>query len=187
VLVDDEHLAVHDDVVLVALEQLLGLDRVVEVADQRGVDRLVEVVDAEPVLDLGDAGLEDADGALLLVDLVVDVAPRSRARCGRTPVPLGRLVGGAGDDQRGARLVDEDRVDLVDDREVVAALDQLLLRPRHVVAQVVEAELVVRAVGDVAGVLRAALGGDMLARMTPTDRPEEAVDPAHPLASRSAR
>ena len=74
VLVDDEDLAVHDDVVLVVLEQLLGLDGVVQVADQRGVGRLVEVLDAEVVLDLLDAALEDADGALLLVDLVVDVA-----------------------------------------------------------------------------------------------------------------
>jgi hypothetical protein len=57
VLVDDEDLTspFMDDVVLVALEQLLGLDGVVEVADERGVDRLVEVVDAEQVLDLLDA------------------------------------------------------------------------------------------------------------------------------------
>ena len=47
VLVDDEDLAVHDDVVLVLLEQLLGLDGVVEVADERRVDGVVEVVDAE--------------------------------------------------------------------------------------------------------------------------------------------
>lgn len=46
VLVDDEDLTVHVDVVLVPLEQLLGLDGVVEEADERGVDRLVEVVDA---------------------------------------------------------------------------------------------------------------------------------------------
>jgi hypothetical protein len=52
VLVDDEHLAVHDDVVLVVAEQLLGLDGVVEERDERGVDRVVEVVDAEVVLDL---------------------------------------------------------------------------------------------------------------------------------------
>ena len=51
VLVDDEHLAVDDDVVLVALEQLLGLDRVVEEPDERGVHALVQVVDAEVVLD----------------------------------------------------------------------------------------------------------------------------------------
>jgi hypothetical protein len=35
VLVDDEDLAVDDDVVLVELEQLLGLDRVVEEPDER--------------------------------------------------------------------------------------------------------------------------------------------------------
>ena len=170
VLVDDEDLAVHDDVVLVALEQLLGLDGVVQVADERGVDRLVEVLDAEVVLDLGDAGLEDADGALLLVDLVVALAGLELAALeplgdlGELGVPLRGGVGRAADDQRRAGLVDEDRVDLVDDGEVVAALDELLHRPGHVVAQVVEAELVVRAVGDVLGVLRPALLRRHLAR-----------------------
>lgn len=71
VLVDDHDFAVHDDVVLVLLEELLRLDGVVQVAHQRRVHRLVEVVDAQPVLDLGDTGLVDGDGALLLVDLVV--------------------------------------------------------------------------------------------------------------------
>jgi hypothetical protein len=48
----------------------------------------------------------------------------------------------AGDDQRRARLVDEDRVDFVDDAELVVALDLVLLARGHaVVAQVVEAEL----------------------------------------------
>ena len=56
VLVDDQDLAVDDDVVLVALVELLGLDGVVQVADERGVHRLVEVVDAEPVLDLATPG-----------------------------------------------------------------------------------------------------------------------------------
>ena len=130
VLVDDEDLAVHDDVVLVLLEQLLGLDGVVEVADQRGVDRVVEVVDAEEVLDLGDARLEHADGALLLVDLVVAArlvlaAGQPLHDAGELDVPLRGDVGRAGDDQRRAGLVDEDRVDLVDDAEVVATLHEL--------------------------------------------------------------
>ena len=84
VLVDDEHLVVEDDVLLVVAEQLLGLDRVVQERDQRGVGRLVEVLDAEVVLDLGDAGLEDRDGALLLVDLVVDVLGQPARRPWRT-------------------------------------------------------------------------------------------------------
>jgi hypothetical protein len=78
-------------------------------------------------------------------------------------------------------LVDQDRVDLVDDRVVVAALDQVVPAPRHVVAQVVEPELVVRAVRDVAEVLLAALGRG-LARQDRADRDaEEPVHPAHPL------
>ena len=125
-LVDDEDLAADDDVVLVALVELLGLQRVVEVADQRRVDRLVEVVDAELVLDLLDALLGDGDGALAFLDLVVDVAFEQRRDPRELDVPAGGLVGRAADDQRGPGLVDEDRVDLVDDREVVAALHDLL-------------------------------------------------------------
>ena len=76
----------------------------------------------------------------------------------------------------------EDRVDLVDDREVVAALDELVLGPRHVVAQVVEAELVVRAVGDVARrTARGAPSGVILARMHADLEAEEAVHAAHQL------
>ena len=158
-LVDDQHLAVADDVVLVALEQLLGLQRVVEVADQRRVGGLVEVVDAELVLDELDADLVHADGALADVDLVVDVLLHQRRQPGELAVPVGRAVGRAGDDQRRAGLVDQDGVDLVDDGEVVAALHQVVERVRHVVAQVVEAELVVGAVGDVGGVGDAPLVG----------------------------
>ena len=54
VLVDDEDLAVEDDVVAVALEELLSADGVVEETHERGVDRVVEVVDAELVLHLVD-------------------------------------------------------------------------------------------------------------------------------------
>ena len=64
-------------------------------------------------------------------------------------VDLGRSGRLAGDDERRARLVDQDRVDLVHDRVGVAALDDAVERDRHVVAEVVEAELGVRAVGDV--------------------------------------
>ena len=67
---------------------------------------------------------------------------------------------GAGDDERRARLVDEDGVHLIDNREVVSVLHHLLRLHGHaVVAEVVEAKLGVRAVGDVAVVLLAPLGG----------------------------
>ena len=125
--------------------------------------------------------LEDADRALLLVDLVVDVDAQPRGQLGHLLVPLVGLVGRAGDDQRRAGLVDQDRVDLVDDRVVVAALDHLLLRPRHVVAQVVEAELVVGAVGDVVAVLDAALRRGHLRQDHADLQAQEPVDAAHVL------
>lgn len=86
------------------------------------------------------------------------------------------------DDQRGAGLVDQDGVDLVDDGEVVPALHQVVERVRHVVAQVVEAELVVGAVGDVGVVGHPALVGRHLGEDHADVQPEEAVHAAHPLA-----
>ena len=89
---------------------------------------------------------------------------------------------GARDDQRRARLVDEHRVDLVDDREHVAALHALLERRHHVVAQVVEAELVVRAVGDVGAIRVLALLRPRLAVVEAADgQAEVAVQVPHPL------
>ena len=90
------------------------------------------------------------------------------------PVELRAVLGRAGDDQRRARLVDQDRVHLVDDREVVAALDHLAGVIDQVVAQVVEAELVVGAVGDVGvvGALALALATGR-GRSRPTLRPRK--------------
>ena len=62
-----------------------------------------------------------------------------------------------------SRLVDQDVVDLVDDRVEVPALDAAGEVDHEVVAQVVEAELVVRPVRDVGGV-----------RLGPRDRPQVA-------------
>ncbi len=67
-------------------------------------------------------------------------------------VLVARRLALAADDERRARLVDEDRVDLVDDGVVELALRVVERAELHVVAQVVEAELVVLAVGDVGAV-----------------------------------
>src|SRR4051794_23338938 len=148
-LVDDLHLAALDDVVLVAAVQLLRLEGDRELMDEVGRDVVVEVLHTERPLDLVDAVLERDDGALVLLDLVVDVTLERSHDRGEPVVQLGGVTDTTGDDQRRASLVDEDRVNLVHDAVAVAALDlggELL---RHVVAQVVEAHLVVGAVRDV--------------------------------------
>ena len=180
VLVDDEDLATIHDVVAVLEEQLLGSDRVVEEADQRGVRGLVEVLHAQLILNLVDARLQDADGLLLLIDLVVLVALEHARDAGELHVPAVQIaICGARNDEGGTGLVNKNRVNLVDDDESVATLNHVLGHLRHVVTQVVEAELVVRAVGDVAGVHLAALGRRLAHEDTTARHAQEVVHAAH--------
>ena len=92
------------------------------------------------------------------------------------------LAGGAADDEGGTGVVNEHRVHLVDDGVVVAALHQLFGVAAHVVAQVVKAELVVGAVGDVAVVGGFALGAVGLVLVDAVDRQAvELKEHTHPL------
>ncbi len=91
------------------------------------------------------------------------------------------LGDGAADDERGARLIDEDAVHLVHDGVVKVALHQLVGRDGHVVAQIVEAEFAVHAVGHIAEVcltafFKAHTGGDAA-----HGEAVEVEDGAHPL------
>jgi hypothetical protein len=96
-------------------------------------------------------------------------------------VQVRRLLGRTRDDQRRPRFVDQDAVHLVDDREVMSALDEMREIELHVVAEVVEAEFVVGAVRDVAAV------GDLsflIVQIVLDDadrHAEETVDFPHPL------
>jgi len=87
----------------------------------------------------------------------------------------------AGDNERSARLVDQDRVDLVDNGEIEAALVAVGHLHRHVVAQVVETELVVGAIGDVGGVSLLLHVGGALRQVHPDRESEKPVDAAHPV------
>ena len=155
-----------------AHEHLLGFRR----AALRERDRLVLFVDdvvAGGFQRVALFGLRIAahDGARLqlrhdAIDLVIEI---------------GRHLGRPGDDQRRARFVDQDAVHLVDDREVVAALDVMRELELHVVAQVVEAELVVRAVGDVRGVCRLAFHVVHVVLDDSRRSCRGLINPAHPL------
>ena len=197
-LVDDLHLAVDHLVLDAALVERLRLQRLDEVVDEVAVLGEVHVLDAEELLGLLDAALGDRDRLVLLVGLVVEVGDvllrlrleplrllaglEHRGELRELVIEVGGLLGLARDDQRRARLVDEDVVHLVDDRERVAALDLVLELDREVVAQVVEPELRVRPVGHVRGVLRALLRRDAVVGLEDADADaERVVDRLHPL------
>ena len=97
-------------------------------------------------------------------------------------VQAGRIFAAAGDDQGSAGLIDQDGVHLVHDGVGVAALHHVGLVGHHVVAQVVKAELVVGAVGDI-GVVGIPAGVAVHALHDQTNgQPQPAVELAHPLA-----
>jgi hypothetical protein len=82
-LVDDDHLAVLDDVVAVQLVEHLRLERLLEMAGEAEVVA-EKVLDAEPLLHLVGAGLGDRHLLELLVDDVVFLGLQPRARAART-------------------------------------------------------------------------------------------------------
>ena len=128
-LVDQHHLAVADDVVAVALVEHVGAQRLVDVVDHRDVGRVVEAgrvrrPGGRPRSSISSIFSEpySVSSDLLLLLVVVEglrVLDQLAHQLVDGAVELRAVLGRAGDDQRRARLVDQDRVDLVDDREVV--------------------------------------------------------------------
>ena len=199
-LVHDHDLAVVHHVVDVPLEEGVGAQALVDVVEHVHVRGVVEVLDAQEALGVGHPLFRQGHRLGLLVDdevprllelrallgLLLSRDPRSRLQLGDDAVDpvvlVGRLLGRAADDEGRARLVDEDRVHLVHHREVMAPLDVAPEVELHVVAEVVEAQLVVGAVRDVGAV-------GVLALLVPhgvldhADREaQEAIEASHPFA-----
>src|SRR5207248_1870880 len=95
---------------------------------------------------------------------------------------------GSANDEWRARFVDQDGIDFIDNGVVVAALHLLLARRRHsVVAQIIETELGVCAVGNVAGVLLAANAWFLIMLNTTDREAKKAIKLPHPLSVTSCQ
>ena len=194
-LVDDDDLAVLHDVILVAHEQLVRAKRLVRVMDHRHVLdivkrglRLQEPGLLQDLLHELIAVVGEDNRAHLLVEFEMLLAePGDELVDGL--VEAGFVLDGARNDERRARLVDQDRVHLVDDRKIMplqllgpaAELHHLLDGVFHIVAQVIEAELVVRPVGDVAAIGLAALIVVEIVQDAAHGQSQEPVDLPHPF------
>ena len=180
--VHDEDFAVLHHVVPVALVEGVRPKRLLHVVQGLHLARVIEVGDAEPVLDFVHAGVGEGDAAGFLVERVVLV----RHQAGNDPVHdvvlVGGVLGGAGNNERRAGLVNEDGVHLVDNGVVELPLDVVLEPELHVVAQVVEAELVVLPVGNVRAVRCLAVRViQVVDDAAHGAGPGSVVDAAHPL------
>ena len=193
-LIDDDDLAVAHDVLAVAVVQRMGAQGRIEVVHEADVGRVIQALALTQQAELGHQLLDvlmavfgDVDLLALLIDAVValafflQLADQLGHDLHDAQVEVGVLFGGAGDDQRGARLVDEDGVDLVDDRVGQRPLHAVFQAEGQVVAQVVEAEFIVGAVGDVAAIGGALFLGALRVLDDADRQAQEAVQRGHPV------
>ena len=183
--IDDDHLAAAHDVIGIAAIDDIGAQCLVEMVDDLGIFKIVEVFTLQQT-----GGRERAFGLFgavfgednrfgLFIDFIVAGHQFLHHDVDRH-VHFRLVVGGAGNDQRGARFIDQHRIDFIDDGEMERPLHHLLAAVFHIVAEIVEAEFIVGAIGDVGGIGFAAgvivdIGHD------DTDaEPEEFIDLAHP-------
>ena len=152
-LVDDLDFTVLHQIVLVTLIQHRCFQRHLQLVHQIALHFVVQIFDTELLLDFFDAGLGGHDNSFRFFDVIVH-SPHQRAHDGSKLVIQSCGVGNATrDDERRAGFIDKDRVDFVDDGIEVSALHFVSHDTSHVVAQIIEPELVVSAIGDIAGVV----------------------------------
>ena len=126
-----------------------------------------------------DAGLGQRHGPPLLVEIVV-LGNEMRDDLVGDQILVRRRFGRSGNDQGGPRLVDQDRIDLVDDCEMVFALHHVLDPELQIVAKIVETELVVCSIGDVAAIGRTTLVVGLIAGDAANSHSKTPIDAAHP-------
>ena len=97
-------------------------------------------------------------------------------------IHLGVVVGLSANDERRARLIDEDGVHLVDDGKVQLALHTVTCVVHHVVAQIVKAVFVVRAVRHISKVSQLFFFTRRLWQVHPHRHSQEVVQRAHGLS-----
>ena len=184
--VDDDDLVVLHDIVGVALEHDVRFERLVQMMDDLRVFHVVEIVGLKQtgflqhLLDGVGAFLGPGDVLRLFVGLVpfrLDAFDDGIDR----DVEFRLVLCRAGNDQRGPRLVDQDRIDLVHDGVIEGPLHHLLAAVFHVVAQVIEAELVVRSVRDVGMIGLAPCVFGQVGHDDADRQAEETVDLPHPV------
>ncbi len=154
-LIDDHNLPALNKVILIAVKDELSPQSLLQMTAQarllwRYVFRAIRVHErhAQHLLDARQSHLGDRDVAILFIQLIIfraELFDDLRHLSIPFQIPGGRTR----DNQRRARFVDQHVIDLVNNGVMVSALDAVAQAHCHVVAEIVEAKLGVRAVCDI--------------------------------------
>jgi hypothetical protein len=153
IFVDDDDFAAFDNVADVAFVEVMSLERVIQQVWPFHISGGVEAFDSGQLFGSSHTFFGQVAGVFFFLDFEVDVFAQLSGDGFCAGIFFEVIVGGAGDDEWCAGFIDEDVVDFVDDGVVQRSLHLQVASGLHVVAEVVEAELIAGAVGDVAGVV----------------------------------
>ena len=189
-LVDDHHLVPLHDIIHIALVEMAGLEGIVDQMRPFHVAGGVEALDAGELLSQPHPIFGQRDRVFFFLHLKMLVGLELPGDLIGLGVFGDVVMGRPRNDQRRASLVDQDVVHFVDNGEVEESLALLhfFRKPcvapsghAHVVAQVVEAEFVVGAVGDVGGIGFLAFGRIHLRLDRPHSQSQADVERPHPF------
>ena len=159
VLIHDQDFTVDHHIVFIIGKQLFRFDGVIQETYKRSIPGFVQVLNTQMVFNFIDARFENTDGAFFLVYLVIFIFFKNVFCDAREfTVPTVRFTcSWSRDNKRGTRLVNQDRIDLINNGKVMPALYLLVNGPCHIVTQIIEAKLVIRTVGNIGFILFTAL------------------------------
>ena len=201
-LVYDDNLIVLDHIVLIARHQVMRLQRGIDMMQDLRVLRIAEVLELEVLLSFDDTLRSKVTALLLLIDdeiaFLLDLLLHELRKLGSVPDDAALLQAGreeiglliqarglaapSGNDQRRTRFINQDGVDLVNDRVMQSALNHSLLINDHVVAEIVESELVIGPIRNIAIVGLFAGCIVHVIQNAADGQAQETVDLSHPLS-----
>ena len=172
-LIDDHNLIILYDVILITEHQIVRTQCKIHIVLDLKVLWIRKVGDVEEPLYLLDTLLSQVNDLIFFIDDKISclrdlLAHERRHLCNFAArlaafqlsckditdfIQLRRLAALTGNNQRCTRLIDQNRVDLIDNCVGKLSLYQLFLVDNHVVTQIIESQLIVRYIGDIARVL----------------------------------
>ena len=185
--VNQNDVAIAHDVILVLLEKLVRAQPLIDVMHNRGAFRIIkrtplfknatrqQKLFKKFVALFGEGYIA---GLFINREMIVLQFRDQRVDC---QVKLAAVLAWAGNDQRRARLVDQDAVHLIDHGKVMAALIHLFERGFHVVAQIIEPKLVIGGIGHIGGIGGLFLGLGLLRIDDAGGHAEGGKHLAHPI------
>ena len=199
--INDDDLVVLDHVIFVTRHQVMRLQRGIDVVQDLRVLGIAQIVLLEILLGLAHAFGRQRTGLLLLVHdevaFLLDFLLHDHGKLGliadhtallkagsqqiRLLIQARGLAAASGNDQRRTGLIDQDRVDLVDDGIMQPALHHFLFVDDHVVTQIVKTELIIGTIGDIAVISLTARIVIHIIQDAADGQTQEAVHLAHPL------